>query len=70
VPHPDPDIPMSAPVSGEVASPINPPSGCRFHPRCPIYRNAEDCHARQPEWREVRHNHFVACHKVEPAPVP
>jgi peptide/nickel transport system ATP-binding protein len=70
VPHPDPDIPMSAPVSGEVASPINPPSGCRFHPRCPIYRNTEDCHARQPEWREVRHNHFVACHKVEPARVP
>jgi oligopeptide/dipeptide ABC transporter ATP-binding protein len=66
VPHPDPDIPMRAPVSGEMASPINPPSGCRFHPRCPIYANAEDCHRRQPEWREVRHKHFVACHKVQP----
>jgi oligopeptide/dipeptide ABC transporter ATP-binding protein len=65
VPHPDPDIPMSAPVSGEVASPINPPSGCRFHPRCPIYDNAEDCRRTQPEWREARPNHFVACHKAQ-----
>jgi peptide/nickel transport system ATP-binding protein len=69
VPQPDPDIPMSAPVSGEVASPINPPSGCRFHPRCPIYESTEICHDRQPEWREVRQAHFVACHKVEAAPV-
>ena len=67
VPHPDPDIPMSAPVSGEVASPINPPSGCRFHPRCPIYDDAEACRGRQPEWRELRHEHFVACHKAAPA---
>ncbi len=70
VPQPDPDIPMSAPVSGEVASPIDPPSGCRFHPRCPIYDNTAVCHDRQPEWRQVRNAHFVACHKVLPAPVP
>jgi len=64
VPQPDPDIPMSAPVSGEVASPINPPTGCRFHPRCPIYDNSRVCRDEVPAWREVRQDHRVACHKV------
>ncbi len=64
VPQPDPDIPMGDTISGEVASPINPPSGCRFHPRCPIYRESEICRDTEPEWREVKLGHMVACHKV------
>jgi oligopeptide/dipeptide ABC transporter ATP-binding protein len=64
VPQPDPDIPMSATVSGEVASAIDPPSGCRFHPRCPIYANSPTCRDIDPAWREMRPRHHVACHKV------
>ena len=52
--------PEPVPVTGEVPNPINPPSGCRFHPRCPI---AEDrCATEAPDWRELRPGHFVACH--------
>ena len=65
VPRPDPDIPMGSTIFGEVASPINPPSGCRFHPRCPIYQDSAICHERDPEWMEVSKNHLAACHKVE-----
>ncbi len=67
VPRPDPDIAMSATISGEVASPINPPSGCRFHPRCPIYLESDICREQDPEWREVAGQHWTACHKVESA---
>lgn len=49
-------------LEGDPPSPINPPSGCRFHPRCPI---AQDyCSIDSPEWREVKSNHWVACHEV------
>ncbi len=67
VPKPDPDVPMGATIGGEVASPINPPSGCRFHTRCPIYQETEMCREVEPEWRQVIANHLTACHKVEPA---
>jgi peptide/nickel transport system ATP-binding protein len=48
---------------GEIPNPINPPSGCRFHPRCTIAR--EDCSQEEPELRELRPGHQVACHYAE-----
>ena len=69
VPQPDPDIPMGTTISGEVASPINPPTGCRFHPRCPIYFETGMCREVEPDWREINSEHLTACHKVEPAVV-
>ncbi len=50
-------------LSGDVPSPINPPSGCRFHPRCPVMM--EQCKVVVPEWREITPGHWVACHAVK-----
>lgn len=47
-------------ISGELPSPLNPPSGCRFRTRCS--RAAERCEAEVPELRQVGKDHFVACH--------
>jgi peptide/nickel transport system ATP-binding protein len=64
VPIPDPHRRRSQPLPrGEIPSPINPPSGCRFHPRCPIAQ--EDCVRDEPELREMESKHFVACHYAE-----
>jgi oligopeptide transport system ATP-binding protein len=49
-------------LPGDVPSPLNPPAGCRFHPRCPVA--VERCRSEQPEWREVVPEHWVACHEV------
>ena len=47
-------------LEGDVPSPIKPPTGCRFHPRCPIAE--EICSQAVPEWREAVAGHWVACH--------
>jgi oligopeptide transport system ATP-binding protein len=65
VPVPDPSVEAHRtfrPVQGEVPSPINPPSGCVFHPRCPIA--VERCKQARPELREVRPGHFAACSEL------
>ncbi|MEJ2758565.1 MAG: ABC transporter ATP-binding protein [Anaerolineales bacterium] len=49
--------------AGEIPNPINPPSGCRFHPRCPIAEAI--CSQEEPELRELLPEHFVACHFAE-----
>ena len=61
VPLPDPDAPRRRIIlSGDVPSPINPPTGCRFHTRCP-YAEAR-CRVEEPAMREVKPGHLVACH--------
>ncbi len=65
VPVPDPSVEAARafrPVQGEVPSPINPPSGCVFHPRCPIA--VDGCKHARPEMRALRPAHFVACSEV------
>jgi oligopeptide/dipeptide ABC transporter ATP-binding protein len=61
VPIPDPRFAGKAQVlTGEVPSPINPPTGCRFHPRC-IFAQ-EKCMRVEPELRDLGDGHLVACH--------
>ena len=65
VPIPDPAVEAGRefrPVKGEVPSPINPPSGCVFHPRCPMA--VERCARERPQPREVAPGHIVACSEV------
>ncbi|GIK76074.1 MAG: ABC transporter ATP-binding protein [Chloroflexota bacterium] len=64
IPVPDPRRKRERIVlKGEVPSPLNPPSGCRFHPRCPIAKDV--CKQEEPKFEEKRPGHFVACHLVE-----
>jgi oligopeptide/dipeptide ABC transporter ATP-binding protein len=64
VPVPEPDITVERIIlEGDVPSPVNPPSGCHFHPRC---RYAVDiCAAEAPLYRDLGGEHFVACHRAE-----
>lgn len=63
IPIPDPTLKRERIIlEGDVPSPLRPPSGCRFHTRCPIA--VEICKQVDPEFREVGTGHFVACHLV------
>jgi peptide/nickel transport system ATP-binding protein/oligopeptide transport system ATP-binding protein len=64
IPIPDPHLKRERIIlKGDVPSPLNPPSGCRFHPRCPIAK--EICSQQEPEFREASSNHWVACWMVK-----
>ena len=63
---PEPEIKLAKKrivLTGDVPSPINPPSGCRFHPRCSYVRAV--CRKKEPSLREISEGHFVACHRAE-----
>jgi len=67
IPIPDPDLKHEKIIlKGDVPSPLNPPSGCRFHPRCP---HAEEiCRRKEPQLVEVEGGRMVACHLKYSAP--
>lgn len=63
IPVPDPTVKRSRIIlTGDIPSPSNPPSGCKFHTRCPYAK--EICMNVDPEYRDVGLEHFVACHLV------
>jgi peptide/nickel transport system ATP-binding protein len=68
IPVPDPEVAaMSTTIQGEPPSPVDPPSGCRFHPRCP--HADEVCRTTEPTMAPIGDGHFVACHHPLVTPV-
>jgi oligopeptide transport system ATP-binding protein len=71
VPVPDPDVEAKRQpivLEGDIPSPVNPPSGCRFHTRCWLYEQLgcpEKCRVDDPPMRDVGSSHLAACHFVE-----
>jgi peptide/nickel transport system ATP-binding protein/oligopeptide transport system ATP-binding protein len=64
IPVPDPRARRERIIlKGDVPSPLHPPSGCRFHPRCPVAM--EICSQKEPEFKEISPAHWAACWKVE-----
>jgi len=64
IPIPDPTIRRERIIlPGDVPSPLNPPTGCRFHPRCPVA--LAHCKAEEPPFREVSPDHWIACWRIE-----
>jgi len=64
VPKPDPKYQSDRVImQGDVADPSNPPSGCYFHPRCQYAKDI--CSQKEPEFRELKPDHFAACHRAE-----
>ena len=62
VPIPDPTAKrVETVIKGEIPSPVNPPSGCRFHTRCPSYIG-DICRTKEPELVDIEGHHLVACH--------
>jgi oligopeptide/dipeptide ABC transporter ATP-binding protein len=62
VPVPDPTAKrINVVIKGEIPSPVNPPSGCHFHTRCPSYIG-DICRTKEPPLIEIGKNHYVACH--------
>jgi oligopeptide/dipeptide ABC transporter ATP-binding protein len=60
VPVPNPSLRRNrVPVKGELPSPIRPPTGCRFHPRC--FKSMDVCHRDVPEFSQIGKNHWVSC---------
>ena len=65
IPVPNPRLKRQRTIlKGDVPSPLNPPRGCRFHPRCPVA--IEKCSHVEPEFLEVSPDHWVACHLAHP----
>ena len=65
IPVPNPRLKRQRTIlKGDVPSPLNPPKGCRFHPRCPVA--IEICSHQEPEFLEVSPDHWVACHLAHP----
>jgi peptide/nickel transport system ATP-binding protein len=67
VPVPDPSVEATRErilLTGDLPSPANPPSGCRFHTRCP-FRQPSRCDTERPELRDLGKGHRVACHYAE-----
>jgi peptide/nickel transport system ATP-binding protein/oligopeptide transport system ATP-binding protein len=64
IPIPDPGLKRERTIlKGDVPSPLNPPKGCRFHPRCPVVMDI--CSRDEPVFREAAPDHFVACWAVQ-----